>query len=66
MNTIDTNTINGIKTDLAKGKRTVKAIAAECRIFEEQADNDEAKAAYARLSDCKTRAEFAAVFASLS
>lgn len=65
MNTIDINTINGIKADLANGKRTVKSIAAECRIFENQAGNDEAKAVYARLSDCKNRKEFAAVFASI-
>lgn len=65
MNNIDRNTIKGIEADLAAGKRTIKAIAAECRTFEQQADNDEAKAAYARLSDCKNRKEFAAVFASL-
>lgn len=65
MNIIDLNTINGIKADLAAGKRTIKSIAAECRIFEDQASDDEAKAAYARLSDCKTRKEFAAVFATI-
>ena len=65
MNIIDTNTIKGIAADLAAGKRTIKAIAAECRIFEVQADSDEAKAAYARLSDCRTRKEFAAVFATI-
>lgn len=65
MNIIDTNTINGIKADLAAGKRTIKAIAAECRIFESQASDDEAKAVYARLSDCKNRKEFAAVFATI-
>lgn len=66
MNTIDINTINGIKSDLEKGKRTVKAIAEECRIFEEQCDNDEAKAIYARLSDCKTRKAMSAVFNSIN
>jgi len=65
MKTIDINTINGIKADLNKGKRTVKAIAAECRIFEQQADNDEAKAIYARLSDCTSRKAFASVFATI-
>ncbi|EEO3278660.1 hypothetical protein G6K69_003737 [Salmonella enterica subsp. enterica serovar Rubislaw] len=65
MNTIDKNTIEGIKAELANGKRTVKAIAAECSIFENQEDNDEAKAVYARLADCKSRKEFAAVFATI-
>lgn len=65
MNIIDTNTIKGIKEDVAAGKRTLKAIAAECQMFEAQADNDEAKAIYARLADCSSRKEFNAVFASL-
>ncbi|MDI5767639.1 hypothetical protein MJN71_20815 [Salmonella enterica subsp. enterica serovar Cerro] len=65
MNIIDKNTIESIKAELATGKRTIKAIAAECGIFENQADNDEAKAAYARLADCKSRKEFAAVFATI-
>lgn len=65
MNRIDLNTIEGIKKDLAEGKRTIKKIRAECSFFENQADNDEAKAIYARLSDCKNRKEFSAVFASI-
>lgn len=65
MNTIDKFTIEGIKDELANGKRTLKAIAAECRIYETQTECDEAKAAYARLSDCKNRKEFAAVFATI-
>lgn len=65
MNIIDKNTLNSIKQDMMKGKRTIKAIAAECSIFEDQADNDEAKAAYARLSDCKTRKAMYAVFCSI-
>lgn len=59
------NTIESIKADLAAGKRTIKKIAAECRVYEEQATCDEAKAAFARLSDCATRKEFAAVFATI-
>ena len=65
MNNIDINTIKGIKSDMMKGKRTIKAIAAECAVFEDQADNDEARAAYARLSDCKTRKAMYAVLATL-
>ncbi|HFV9492595.1 TPA: hypothetical protein ACIAM1_002357 [Salmonella enterica subsp. enterica serovar Chester] len=65
MEITDINTINGIKKDLADGKRTVKAIAAECRIFKEQTSHEEAKAVYARLSDCTNRKQFEAVFASL-
>lgn len=65
MEITDINTINGIKKHLADGKRTVKAIAAECRMFEGQTGCDEAKAVYARLSDCKNRKQFEAVFASL-
>lgn len=65
METIITNTIKGIAVDLAAGKRTMKSIAAECRIFEQQSDSDEAKAAFARLSDCTTRAQFSAVINSL-
>lgn len=59
------NTLNGIKEELAKGKRTVKAIAAECRIMENQVSDDYSKAVFARLSDCTSRKEFAAVFATL-
>jgi len=59
------NTLNGIKADLANGKRKVKDIASECRYFESQVQEDEAKAAFARLSDCTTRKEFASVFATL-
>lgn len=65
MNTIDKNTIKGIKADVENGKLTLKKIARECRFFEAQTDNDEARAAYARLSDCTTRKEFAAVFATI-
>lgn len=65
MNIIDTNTVKSIKEDVLNGKRKLKDIAAECRIFEQQADNDEAKAVYARLSDCSNRKEFAAVFATI-
>jgi hypothetical protein len=59
------NTINGIKEDLAKGKRTVKSIAAECGIFESQASGDLSKSIFARLADCTSRKEFQTVFASL-
>lgn len=59
------NTLNGIKEELSKGKRTVKSIAAECRTFENQVSDDLAKSIFARLSDCATRKEFNEVFASL-
>lgn len=65
MNTVTANTVKGIQQDLAAGKRTLKAIAAECRMFEQQVSDDESKAIFARLSDCTTRAQFAAVIASL-
>lgn len=59
------NTLLGIIESLSQGKRTIKSIAAECGILENQVGEDCHKAVFARLSDCKTRAEFAAVFASL-
>lgn len=65
MEAVIKNTINGIKADLAKGNRTVKSIAAECRIMESQVSDDLSKSIFARLSDCTSRAQFAAVFASL-
>lgn len=65
LNIIDINTINGIKADIESGKRTLKAIAKECGIFETQADTDYAKACYARLADCKTRKDFHAVIESI-
>lgn len=65
MNIIDTRTIMGIAAEVAEGKRTLKSIADECRHFEKQTGCDEAKAAYARLSDCKNRAQFNAVIKSL-
>lgn len=65
MNAVNINTIKGIKADIEKGNRKLKDIAAECRIFERQADEDEAKAAYARLSDCTTRKMFYEVMATI-
>ena len=65
MNTVNINTIKSIELDIITGKRSLKNIAAECKIFEVQANSDEAKAVYARLSDCKTRKEFSSVFSSL-
>ena len=59
------NTILGIIEVLGEGKRTLKSIAAECRIFEEQSNDDYSKAAFARLSDCKTRADFWSVLKTL-
>ncbi len=64
LNIIDRNTVNGIIADVEAGKRTLKAIAKECLIIETQADNDYAKACYARLADCKTRAQFREVAAT--
>lgn len=64
LNIIDRNTVNSIIADVEAGKRTIKAIAKECNIFETQADTDYAKACYARLADCKTRAQFKAVAAT--
>lgn len=65
MNNEMTNTLNGIKSDLKNGKRTLKNIAEECKFFENQVEGDYSKAIFARLSDCKTRKEFAAVIASI-
>lgn len=62
---IDINTINGVKREVEAGKKSLKAIAEECRIYEYQSDNEKAQAIYARLSDCATRKEFAAVFATI-
>lgn len=52
------NTIIDITRQLGEGKRTLKAIAAECRVFEQQSQDDYSKAAFARLADCKTRVDF--------
>jgi hypothetical protein len=65
MKQVDINTLNGIKEDLLKGKRSVKSIAKECLCFEKQSDDDYSKSIYARLSDCKTRKHFNEVFASI-
>lgn len=65
MKQVDLNTINCVKKQVAEGKRTLKKIAYDCSYFEKHADCDEAKAAYARLADCKTRAQFNAVIKSL-
>lgn len=65
METVFANTIKSISDDLAAGKRTVKAIAAECAMFETQIEGDYMKACFARLADCRTRKDFAAVIASI-
>ncbi len=59
------NTLELLKGDVANGKRTLKNLAAECRYYELQATDDYSKAIFARLSDCTTRKEFNAVFASI-
>lgn len=59
------NTLNGIKEDLAKGKRSVKAIAQECATMEKQVKDDYSKSVLARLSDCKNRKEFETVLNSV-
>lgn len=65
MNIETKNTVDGIKEDIKAGKRTLKSIAQECRIFENQVSDDENKAIFARLSDCTTRAQFKSVIDSL-
>nr|UVN10049.1 MAG: hypothetical protein [Bacteriophage sp.]UVX66076.1 MAG: hypothetical protein [Bacteriophage sp.] len=59
------NTILSIIKAIGEGKRTLKSIAAECRIFEEQSNDDYSKAAFARLSDCKTREDFWSVLKTI-
>lgn len=59
------NTLNGIKADLANGKRLVKNIAAECAFFEAQVSDDLSKSIFARLADCTSRKQFNAVLNSL-
>ena len=59
------NTLNGIKEDLAKGKRSVKDIAKECATMEKQVHDDYSKSVLARLSDCKNRKEFENVLNSV-
>lgn len=59
------NTLKGIRDDLAKGKRTVKKIAAECSTFEQQIKDDYAKSIFARLADCKSRKDFESVLSTL-
>lgn len=59
------NTLNGIKEDLAKGKRSVKDIAKECAVMEKQVHDDYSKSVLARLADCKNRKEFETVLKSV-
>lgn len=59
------NTLNGIKDDLKKGKRSVKSIAQECATMEKQVHDDYSKSVLARLSDCKNRKEFETVLNSV-
>lgn len=59
------NTLKGIEADLTKGKRTVKAIAKECALFESQSNDDRSKSIFASLANCKTRKEFSNVMNSL-
>lgn len=63
--TIFRNTIKSIEADLANGKRKVKDIAAECKIFEVQTEDELHQSIFARLSDCKSRKDFAMVINSL-
>lgn len=65
MDTVTRNTVYDIKAALQIGKRTLKAIAAECALFEAQVQDDASKAVFARLADCKTRKQFNEVIKSL-
>lgn len=51
------NTVEGIKADLAKGKRTIKKIAAECAVMAQQVE-PEYRDYFLAMSECKTRREF--------
>lgn len=51
------NTVEGIKADLAKGKRTLKKIAAECTVMAQQVE-PEFRDYFEAMSQCKTRREF--------
>lgn len=59
------NTIKGIEADLAKGKRKVKDIAAECAIFADQADEVYPAVVFAFMAKCKTRKEFKEVIEAI-
>lgn len=66
MNNVDSelviiNTVASIKADVLKGKRTIKKITAECKIFAEQVE-EEYKDFFNAMSECKTRREFESFF----
>jgi hypothetical protein len=58
----DAFTIQGIMDEVDFGKRNLKDIAADCRYYIFQAATQYAATIFERLGECKTRAQFKAVF----
>ena len=61
----DAFTIQGIMGEVEAGTRKLKDIAADCRWYVMQTNSEYAASIYARFGDCKTRAQFKAVFESV-
>lgn len=58
----DAFTIQGIMDEVENGNRNLKDIAADCRYYIFQAATQYAATIFERLGECKTRAQFSAVF----
>lgn len=58
----DAFTIQGIIDEVEAGSRPLKDIAADCRYYIFQAATQYAATIFERLGECKTRAQFKAVF----
>ncbi|UMO77987.1 hypothetical protein [Escherichia phage ZL19] len=55
------NTLNEIAMEIKDARRRVKDIAESCAFCVKQTDDPEAKALFAKLSECKTRKQMSLV-----
>lgn len=65
LQSIDLNTLKGIRRDLVAKKFTVMSIASECNMYEDQSTCEYAQSIYARLADCTNRKQMNAVLDSV-
>lgn len=65
MDRVYINTIKGIEADLAKGKRKVKDIAADCAYFADLAREIYPSVVFAFMAKCRTRKEFKEVIEAI-
>lgn len=65
LQTVDMNTLKGIRRDVANSNKLVYLIAWDCSMYEKQSTCEYAQSIYARLADCINRKQMNAVLDSV-